>query len=117
MTMKNTTGNDPVDAHLQPIATKLQKSQLDKIVVQTEQFAFRDKHELEEASLKQLAEDIASCGINTPLLVKDCDEKGFLMLDGHRRPTALQSLLKDGVEECDADSRVPEKARRDRLND
>ena len=75
------SGNEPSDSRSNSIAPDPQQISTSKVVYDRESNAFRVQHELEEADLKPLAENIASCGINTPLLVEDCDEKGFLWIE------------------------------------
>ena len=108
MSIKNeSTVNEPVGSSLQPVATDLRQIPLSKIRVLQEEYSFREQSELEWVDLKSLAEDIAEIGLTTPVLVQDCGEKGFLMLNGHRRYFALKFLIEKGVDGFDADMLVP----------
>jgi ParB-like chromosome segregation protein Spo0J len=106
MVVKEIVGNEPVTFKLQPLATEPQNIPLNKIFIQPEDFAFRDAHELEAEDLKPLAEDIAAMGLTTPVLLQDCGERGFLLLDGHRRLLAIRKLARDGVEGFPEDMRI-----------
>lgn len=75
-------------------------------------FSFRDQSELKKdaAGIKALADDIREAGgLLTPLLVQKSEAEGgtFLVLDGHRRKLAIESLMDSQSAGWTAETTIP----------
>jgi len=89
------------------VETKLVRVQLSSIVADYEGFAFRDASELTEDGLKPLREDIAVNGVTTPVLLAELPDGKYLLLNGHRRYTAIRQNVKQGVQGFTEDMLLP----------
>ena len=107
MVTKESIGNEIVGSSLQQVTTSLQQVAFSKIDVQPQDNAYRDESELDEGRLQPLAENLTTCGLNTPLLLQDRGDNRYLLLDGHRRFFALRSLVANGVQGFHAEMVVP----------
>ena len=95
---------------LEHVETELQRIPLSSIVVRHEDFSFRDEDDLVISgdAIKSLGEDIkAHGGIHTPLQVQQLPDGRHLLLDGHRRFFALQTIVQERVEGFEPDMAVP----------
>lgn len=115
MTTKNTTETASIDTNaLEEVFTRENvKTQRRDVAIaelrwDSETFSFRDNAKLTETAIQTLADSIREAGVLlVPLLVKQIDG-GYLVIDGHRRKLALETLAKDdAVDEWAGETLIP----------
>ena len=92
------------------VKTTLREIPFSELFSEPNQYSFRDSVALDTGnkSIEELAEDIRlSKGLTTPLLVKKLKDGGYLVLDGHRRNTALRLLANQKTQGFGPDFMVP----------